>query len=66
MIRVSLRLFQEKQKQKQKQLTSMIVMFTRKLTYFQQTVDIVTDIKQNMWLFALMWGGWGPICFPIM
>lgn len=36
------------------QLTVMTVMFTRKLTYFQQTADNVTDIKQNMTVFALM------------
>lgn len=38
----------------QKQLTLMTAMLTRKLTYFQQIVDNVTDIKQIMWL-CLPW-----------
>lgn len=33
-----------------KQLTWMTVMFTRKLTHFQQTVDNVTDTRQTVWL----------------
>lgn len=37
-------------KKNKKQLTLMIVMFTRNLTYIQQTVDKVTGIKQNVGL----------------
>lgn len=33
-----------------KQLAAVRVVFTRKLTYFQQTVDNATDIKQNAWM----------------
>lgn len=34
----------------EKQLARMMVLFTRKLTYIQQTVDNVTDTRQNVWL----------------